>query len=108
MKIKTPIRYSKRSDAFWDANDNVFTNDEVADALNTAAAREARLVKALEQIPNDVPTNWLDPLLTGDKAVIHTSDVREIEALLRGIQDRLRTSVATTLADIKPQDRGEK
>ncbi len=39
-----------------------------------------------------VPTNWLDPLLTGPNAVLGKGPYgnREIEALLRGIQDRIR------------------
>jgi hypothetical protein len=42
-----------------------------------------------------VPTNWLDPLLTGpDQALSkmrHNQwNCRDIEALLRGVQDRIR------------------
>ena len=52
-----------------------------------AGAIEAQ---AVERCANEVPTNWLDPLLTGPKAVIKGLDNRQIEALLRGIQDRIR------------------
>lgn len=37
-----------------------------------------------------VPTNWCDPLLTGEKAAKIPLDCRAVEALLRGIQDRIR------------------
>lgn len=37
-----------------------------------------------------VPTNWTDPLLTGKDAPKHPLDNRGVEALLRGIQDRIR------------------
>jgi hypothetical protein len=38
-----------------------------------------------------VPTSWLDPLLTGPEKVIGDKpDCRAIEALLRGVQDRIR------------------
>lgn len=44
-----------------------------------------------------VPTNWLDPLLTGEGAVLPKEragkwNCRDIEALLRGIQDRIRAA----------------
>jgi hypothetical protein len=39
---------------------------------------------------NLVPTNWLDPLLTGKDAPKLPLGGREVEALLRGIQDRIR------------------
>lgn len=39
---------------------------------------------------NLVPTNWCDPLLTGKAAAKLPLGAREIEALLRGIQDRIR------------------
>lgn len=53
-----------------------------------AAERERDLLK---QAADCVPTNWLDPLLTGPDAVIPRNvDGRAIEALLRGVQDRIR------------------
>jgi hypothetical protein len=39
-----------------------------------------------------VPTNWCDVLLTGPDAARPPLGERGIEALLRGIQDRIRTS----------------
>lgn len=57
-------------------------------AIADAAAR-----KALEWAQAQVPTNWCDPLLTGDKAVFKQTekwDGHDIEALLRGVQDRIR------------------
>lgn len=40
---------------------------------------------------NLVPTTWLDPLLSGKDAPKLPLDGRGVEALLRGIQDRIRT-----------------
>lgn len=37
-----------------------------------------------------VPTTWLDELLTGKDAPKLPLDARAVEALLRGIQDRIR------------------
>lgn len=37
-----------------------------------------------------VPTNWCDELLTGTNVARPPLNAREIEALLRGIQDRIR------------------
>lgn len=48
-----------------------------------------------------VPTNWCDSLLTGPRAALAKEragkwDCRDIEALLRGIQDRLRAAEVAT------------
>ena len=64
------------------------------------------LLAALQQAVNEatqeerkrcadmVPTTWLDPLLTGDDAAIPKVGAKinglHIEALLRGIRDRIR------------------
>lgn len=48
---------------------------------------------ALKQAADCVPTNWLDSLLTGPAAAIGSGGTitnRHIEALLRGVQDRIR------------------
>lgn len=55
------------------------------------AAKRKKLLSDL------VPTSWLDPLLTGESAALpnvrrNTWNCRDIEALLRGIQDRIRTA----------------
>ena len=48
---------------------------------------------ATERAAKCVPSNWCDSLLTGPTAVIPKNcDNRAIEALLRGIQDRIRAS----------------
>lgn len=44
----------------------------------------------IDECAKCVPTTWLDPLLSGDARVIVNSPTREIEALLRGVQDRMR------------------
>jgi hypothetical protein len=43
----------------------------------------------IDECAKCVPTTWLDPLLTGPKAV-GDMPARETEALLRAIQDRIR------------------
>lgn len=43
----------------------------------------------IEECANAIPTNWCDPLLTGPNKVGELP-ARETEALLRGIQDRIR------------------
>ena len=53
--------------------------------------------QGLEDMPRLVPTNWLDPLLSGDEAVVKTCDNREIEALLLGIQTRQRDAAKLVL-----------
>ncbi len=49
---------------------------------------------AIDRCAKEVPENWLDPLLTGPQAVLKgnggTWGCRDIEALLRGVQDRIR------------------
>lgn len=53
-------------------------------AIEAAVAAERKRCAAL------VPTNWCDPLLTGEGAAKLPLDGRAVEALLRGIQDRIR------------------
>ena len=43
----------------------------------------------IEECAKAVPTNWCDPLLTGP-AKVGDLPARETEALLRGVQDRIR------------------
>ena len=62
------------------ATDAAAHRREVAQAVSAERERCARLV----------PTNWCDPLLTGKDAPKPPLDHRGIEALLRGIQDRIR------------------
>lgn len=52
----------------------------------------------IEECAKLVPTSWLDPLLTGPQRTIIDSPCPEIEALLRGIQARIR-ALATTNGD---------
>lgn len=57
------------------------------------AKRAAELVAAeRERCAKLVPTNWCDSLLTGDGVAKPPLDGRGIEALLRGVQDRIRNS----------------
>lgn len=43
----------------------------------------------IDECAKCVPTNWCDPLLTGPN--VGDLPARETEALLRGIQDRIRS-----------------
>lgn len=56
----------------------------IEDSLATRPAPSAE--KALDCIPS----NWLDPLLTGPDAVIHKSPAPEIEALLNAVRARIK------------------
>lgn len=44
----------------------------------------------IEECARLVPTNWCDPLLTGPEAPKGPLNNRDVERLLRGIQDRIR------------------
>lgn len=54
----------------------------------------AGYVRAVEDAAKCVPTNWVDHLLTGPEANMKNCDCREIERLLRGVQDRIRAIAA--------------
>ena len=43
----------------------------------------------IDECARAIPTTWLDPLLSGP-AKVGNMPARETEALLRGIQDRIR------------------
>ena len=51
-----------------------------------------RAEKIAGKLVDMVPTNWLDPLLTGPKAVIGNPpySCRDIERLLNAVKERLR------------------
>lgn len=59
------------------------------------AYEEGRRVER-ERCAKLVPTNWLDPLLTGKEVARPPLTGRSIEALLRGIQDRIRANSSST------------
>jgi len=47
--------------------------------------------RALEAAAASLPTNWLDPMLTGPKAVKERfADCRDVEAVLHGCTARIR------------------
>lgn len=74
------------------------TDITIAEKMKVLQKETARLRKALEHLPNEVPTNWCDSLLTGPDAVMKGEyDCRDIEALLRGIQDRQRVKAQAAL-----------
>lgn len=54
--------------------------------------RDNRLRKALREA---VPNSWLDPLLTGPKAVLGKPpyDCRDIERLLNAVRERVASTV---------------
>ena len=45
--------------------------------------------EAIRECAEEVPTNWLDPLLTGPRAVIKDAPCPEIEALLLGVRKEI-------------------
>lgn len=48
-----------------------------------------------KKVSDLVPTNWCDPLLTGPEGIGKPPyDCRDIEKLLRGVQDRIRAAEA--------------
>jgi hypothetical protein len=54
------------------------------------------MAKKRKPLSDLVPTNWLDPLLTGPQGIgTPPYQSRHIEQLLRGIQDRLRVAEKT-------------
>ena len=68
--------------------------------LHAILAQRDALRGLLEEIPALVPTNWLDPLLTGDKKVVHREDSnRDIENVLMAVRDRIQSKITETLAD---------
>ena len=49
----------------------------------------------LEDVEAAIPSNWLDPLLSGPRSVVtHNTDCREIEALMTSIRFRVRRAFA--------------
>lgn len=63
-------------------NTDVFTADQVREVIHAATERAAK----------QVPTSWLDPMLTGPDAVpgIDKVDTRTVEALLHRIAAAIR------------------
>lgn len=58
--------------------------------------------EALTKMPEVVPTNWLDPLLTGPNCVVsNKSDTQEIEALLRAVKSRVKDVCVAALSKEK-------
>lgn len=46
--------------------------------------------KIAEDLLSCIPTNWCDPILTGDKAALHCEfDCRDIERLLQALRKRM-------------------
>lgn len=57
-----------------------------------------RLKGALDFAPDQIPTNWLDPLLTGPKA-IELGGNPGIEKLLRALKERMRAYCKKALSE---------
>lgn len=87
-----------------------YANDCFNEASAKLAAAKSSLSEAVkaayEDAAKQVPTNWLDPLLTGDGVKRTPLGEREIEALLRGIQDRIRASAIRSRAAVLDSGRG--
>ena len=52
-----------------------------------------QIAELKEKAINAVPTNWLDPLLTGKDVTDLPWDSPEIEQLLRGVKERIRQAL---------------
>lgn len=101
------MSYAERIGALWPRHYSAETaqaHDLAAEAdAEIAALREEnkRLRLVIKAMPNDTPTSWLDPLLSGDNATLPRdltqTTGRHIEALLRGVQDRLRRCARAAL-----------
>jgi hypothetical protein len=47
-----------------------------------------------QRVMGAIPTNWIDPLLSGPDGIGQPPyDCRDIEKLLRGVQDRVRLAL---------------
>lgn len=68
---------------------------ELLERLTAEQRLSAVFAETRKLAADQVPTNWCDPLLTGPNAVIKDLDCRQIEALLRGIQNRIRALAQT-------------
>lgn len=80
----TPAEYASARLVAW------CENEPEKAAAEIERLREA-VVGERERCAKRVPTNWLDSLLTGPRKVGELPfGAREIEALLRGVQDRIR------------------
>lgn len=92
----------KRADDNFDAA--VEADRGSAELKARALAAESSLSEvekaAYADAAKQVPINWLDPLLTGDGVKRPPLGEREIEALLRGIQDRIRASAIRSRAAV--------
>ena len=62
-----------------------------------AADEIERLRRALLSVEGLVPTNWCDSLLTGSNGIKIPADCPEIERLLHGVRDRIRSLVREAL-----------
>lgn len=49
-----------------------------------------RLKGALDFAPDEIPTNWLDPLLTGPDAIADLYSPKGVERLLLALKERMR------------------
>ena len=78
------------------------------DQLLELVASQQHRIEQLQRVPDLVPTNWIDGLLTGPDAVWPPPGTaptnRHVEALLRGIQDRQRERVREIGHVIRRQD----
>lgn len=68
-----------------------------ADAVRACVALDAALPLILEACAKSIPSNWCDPLLTGDDAALPAAgdfiSASHIERLLQGCASRLRSLI---------------
>ena len=92
MEIKTPIEWSELAEDFLDADGNIFRANQIADALNTATAREARLVERIENLRTVIA-----------EAIRLTHETWTAN----GLSEVLLADTETALADINPNGDGK-
>ncbi len=79
---------------------------EVRTLVAVSLSKETRAA-TVEACAKCVPTNWCDPLLTGPGAPKGPLGNREVERLLRGVQDRIRALATPPDKSVTDPDYGE-
>lgn len=84
----------------WQSGEFAHSSAPVGLYAHRAADQIERLQGALDFAPDEIPTNWLDPLLTGPKAIDFGDNGNPaIEKLLRALKERMRQYVKKALCN---------
>jgi hypothetical protein len=89
--------------------DTTYSYAQIPEALRPILEREiAKAFAAIrEECAKAIPTNWLDPLLTGPNKVIQGPKYsnKDIENLCHAIQNRIRTAQPGKANSAKPAEK---